>query len=862
MYHQLKEIIDRTEARPTIVNPESNFVVVTYWWGRGNKNNNTSRPCTSYYEGLLTQTINVILQIMNTVELEASRRGETDQSEINEKIKVSVLGFLNVTKFKNVINSNANTYRNMLSEYCNLDPKDSRLDEKLIQTIERYKTQGKIEPTYEFKTVQDIRSILQFAMSNIVHMNIDHFMNLHHIVYNIKNEKAHFTSEVLHEMSEYERITLRNHIQSLNDQKKSILQKIKSSMRTPIQTDIGRYSGKSVNDILTMELRYLLPLQYEEMITKWENECRRYNCNYMAVEYPEFARPGGYQLAINAKPLFIKKALELCGPLNVIYIDGDMFIRKYPHIFDLKDVDFMARGWWIDPRSSYQVEDSITYDPYTFETSGGTMFFSQSKMAKLLIDTWIQEAEKPHQQGKADDRVLSLIFNTRKYLLDMKIIQLPIEYLWLTLDYDQRLTDAVFYDYIKLRNAIFIEHPECLTTEDTASGSGASSDRTPKFYNFLDDNLYPASEEFHEAIMFPTKDLASSFKDYLEYMGDAYYLDDGNPLLYELNYVVPGQEREENEQPLYITKFEHGLGNKPYKEDRSFTVNQISELNFKRARTIDVEEFIENGNLVIKDDVVEIIPVSSSGKTIEPKFVIALIIKYLGQEKEVLYHPIHEADVAPYYSNLMEKKNTSFAGLEFVFTPILNSLYFSNFFKPLIDETRPILFRPGNDVLTKYLSMYMSIEELSVRMRGGAYEFISRTRVGYNIPPRLKKQVIKLNPHTASGTGSCPVGYGLGMEQVGQGRRRKHKNKVNKTHHYVGGQTRQEQCIEMVERYIDDYETSLNERHRLLIGGGIYKNKKRMHMHRRTKRGTGKGTRGNRIKRHTRRNHHKRYNRR
>ena len=30
---------------PTIVNKDSNFVVITYWWGRGNLNKNTQRPC-------------------------------------------------------------------------------------------------------------------------------------------------------------------------------------------------------------------------------------------------------------------------------------------------------------------------------------------------------------------------------------------------------------------------------------------------------------------------------------------------------------------------------------------------------------------------------------------------------------------------------------------------------------------------------------------------------------------------------------------------------------------------------------------------------------------------------------------------
>ena len=182
------------------------------------------------------------------------------------------------------------------------------------------------------------------------------------------------------------------------------------------------------------------------MIANWENACRENGCNYMAIEYAEFAsRKDGTQLAINAKPKFIQKALELCGGKSVLYIDGDMTIRQYPAIFDMDNVDFMARGWWIDPRSSWKAFDegerSIMYDPYNFETSGGIMFFLSSDAAKKLIQSWIEVAEKPINDGKADDRVLSLIFNTRSILTWIRVISLPIEYLWLTLDYDERMLE-------------------------------------------------------------------------------------------------------------------------------------------------------------------------------------------------------------------------------------------------------------------------------------------------------------------------------------------------------------------------------------------------------------------------------------
>ena len=49
-YNYLKSIIKKKQIKPTIINKDSNFVVSTYWWGRGNFNQNTARPCIMYYE--------------------------------------------------------------------------------------------------------------------------------------------------------------------------------------------------------------------------------------------------------------------------------------------------------------------------------------------------------------------------------------------------------------------------------------------------------------------------------------------------------------------------------------------------------------------------------------------------------------------------------------------------------------------------------------------------------------------------------------------------------------------------------------------------------------------------------------------
>lgn len=46
--------IEREYLKPEIINPESNFVVVTYWWGRGRDNANIARPCMAYYEVIIS----------------------------------------------------------------------------------------------------------------------------------------------------------------------------------------------------------------------------------------------------------------------------------------------------------------------------------------------------------------------------------------------------------------------------------------------------------------------------------------------------------------------------------------------------------------------------------------------------------------------------------------------------------------------------------------------------------------------------------------------------------------------------------------------------------------------------------------
>lgn len=258
----------------------------------------------------------------------------------------------------------------------------------------------------------------------------------------------------------------------------------------------------------------LKPIKFEEMIDNWEASCVKHKCNYLAEEYPEFAVKGGYQHAINFKPYFIDIALAACYPRGVLYIDGDMKIKLYPGICDTQGVDYMARGWNTDPRpGNWKKSGKFCFDPYVFEMSGGTMFFGNTRHGRNLLKVWQRETAK--HPGKADDRILSMAIMLQKMLTSLSTIQLPIEYLWLDMDYDDYLTSGKDYD----RKYVAISHPECLTGEDRAATEGAASNRYPRSYDrYVSNYLYCDWDEIYEYLQFDEKDQIKPFKPYFNFL--------------------------------------------------------------------------------------------------------------------------------------------------------------------------------------------------------------------------------------------------------------------------------------------------------------------------------------------------------
>lgn len=423
------------------------------------------------------------------------------------------------------------------------------------------------------------------------------------------------------------------------------------------------------------------PIPYEKMIENWENACKSRNCNYLAEEYAEFAVKGGYQHAINFKPYFIELALQASSPRGVLYIDGDMKIRLYPGICDTEDIDYMARGWNTDSRPGAwkkKGRKAMCFDPYVFETSGGTMFFGNTMHGQSLLKVWQKETSR--YPGKADDRILSLAIMRNSLLAPLTTIQLPIEYLWLDLDYDVYLDDGEDYE----NDEIAISHPECLTGEDRAASEGAATNRYPFAYDRSVSNYLMCDwDEIYEYIHFDNKKQMGPFRPYFDWIEK-----------HEVAEVIP---------------FDKKYG--PF--------NPVAKLNEKMMKKVELKV---SGEIIVVTPHVFGNP--SSHQEEDSELFIPTILKYLENGQDVIFIP-----EKPTTRFILEKVKRE--QLEFV-TRNLNKekhkarpAYYLE-----LDLTYPMYFSAKSKTIKHMLRMSDSIKGIQ-KIFNRSYLFLTRIRCGW-----------------------------------------------------------------------------------------------------------------------------------
>ncbi len=243
-------------------------------------------------------------------------------------------------------------------------------------------------------------------------------------------------------------------------------------------------------------------LTYGQLAQRLIKYCKKNKCNYFLAEIPQFAKPGGYQIAINFKPTFILETLPIIYPRKAAVIDTDMTVTKYPSLFDM-DYDFMGFNWLYEPHQVYAGLDMSCFDPYVLHTSGGMLVFNNTTPSYRLLREWKDITDK--NPGKAEDRMLSIPFNKNLMLSEIRCLWLPVTYFYIPYFYeiedvfdvprkfrkafkhiknfDDEHTFEKFFN-MKFNKDIYIHHPESLTSEEQAALQGASNDRIPiEFYS-------------------------------------------------------------------------------------------------------------------------------------------------------------------------------------------------------------------------------------------------------------------------------------------------------------------------------------------------------------------------------------------
>lgn len=213
---------------------------------------------------------------------------------------------------------------------------------------------------------------------------------------------------------------------------------------------------------------------YGQLTDRMIKHCDDLNMNYYVEIYD--AKDGEYQDLINYKPNFIHNTIDKFDK-PVIYTDADMYPTQYLDLFDQTHFDCMlynARAGIADQFHSILTMGKICYTLDDMNISGGTMFWSNSKVSKNALKLWDHISQ--NNKGKADDRLLDVLFNSTFMKQNLKCYWLPTPYIYITEKLNSQGVHMINYV-----NEPIIIHPEDITAEEMI---GSSRTRMPVDYYF------------------------------------------------------------------------------------------------------------------------------------------------------------------------------------------------------------------------------------------------------------------------------------------------------------------------------------------------------------------------------------------
>jgi hypothetical protein len=253
---------------------------------------------------------------------------------------------------------------------------------------------------------------------------------------------------------------------------------------------------------------------------------------------------------------------------------------------------------------------------------------------------------------------------------------------------------------------------------------------------------------------------------YYHYMGGVQYINDGNADLIDLGFVDP-ENPEDNAEPLSIISYKDKFGNKQHVHGEGLSVNAIVEINISEAQDIVIESFYEeNPEGFILTDIDNYVEMKPTNDTILiNKVGLRTILRLLLDDKIVIFNPsTYEGYNSLLYDKLVRNLNTIYKNIDFGFHPQHKiSTLRSSFYKPIIDMNQVILFRPDSRLID-FLAMQLSLEDFSIFINTGSYEFMSLIRIAFIFKPNVKctiPVITKVDTPQAGGGKKCISKYNI-----------------------------------------------------------------------------------------------------
>ncbi|NDC95706.1 hypothetical protein EB077_10415 [bacterium] len=161
-------------------------------------------------------------------------------------------------------------------------------------------------------------------------------------------------------------------------------------------------------------------LTYGQQVQRLIGNCENLNINYYFVRVKDFEVKGSYQKALSYKPDFISKCLRLFPKYKCIFVDTDLQILKYPHLFEA-DADCWFVNW-----NEY---DWKCYNPFQLVLPGAILGFANTTAAKQMLNILTEFMHA--NRLLAEDKSFSGIITRHFFNVYLRCVWLPESYMYM-----------------------------------------------------------------------------------------------------------------------------------------------------------------------------------------------------------------------------------------------------------------------------------------------------------------------------------------------------------------------------------------------------------------------------------------------